>query len=54
MGAPFDVTPNRSMMNVLDLAVTTRAVTIYAQTPGRTGVVSSTDGGATWQPEPAR
>jgi hypothetical protein len=54
MGAPFDVSPDRSMVNVLDLAVTPRSVTVYAHTPDQTGVVASTDGGATWQPVTAR
>jgi len=39
---------------VLDTTVTSTSVTIHAQTPGRTGVVSSTDRGTTWRPERAR
>jgi hypothetical protein len=54
MGAPFDVGTHSLMMNILDLAVASQAVTVYAQTPDQTGVVASNDGGATWQPVPAR
>ncbi|MDX6358387.1 MAG: hypothetical protein QOH37_1441 [Nocardioidaceae bacterium] len=54
MGTPFDVSPNRSLMYTLDLVVTARSVTVYALTPDRTGVVSSTDGGATRRPVRAR
>lgn len=38
----------------LDVAVTTRSVTIYAKRLDERGVVSSTDGGATWNAVPAR
>ena len=37
-----------------DVAVTTRSVTLYAQTPEQTGVVASTDGGMTWHSVRAR
>jgi hypothetical protein len=38
----------------LDVAVTTRSVTIYAETPDEAGVVSSSDGGTTWRHDRAR
>ena len=54
MGPPFDASPNRSMMNILDVAVTGKTVTVYAQAPDRTTVVASSDDGATWSPIRAR
>jgi hypothetical protein len=39
---------------LLGVAVTTHRVTIYETTPDQRGVVSSTDGGATWRPVRAR
>ncbi|HET7067499.1 MAG TPA: hypothetical protein VFI21_07840 [Nocardioides sp.] len=50
MGAPFDTSRYRSMMNILDLAVTPRTVTTYARTAEQTGVVASSDDGRTWTP----
>jgi hypothetical protein len=44
----------RFVPTVLDIAVTGRSVILYALVPEQSGVVSSTDGGATWQPEAAR
>ncbi|HEY2880004.1 hypothetical protein [Nocardioides sp.] len=38
----------------LDVAVTTRSVTSYAQTPDEWDMVASADGGATWISVPAR
>ena len=39
---------------VIDTVATPRTMTLYALTPDQTGVVSTSDGGATWRPEPAR
>ncbi|WP_151083166.1 hypothetical protein [Nocardioides cynanchi] len=39
---------------VVDTVLTPGSVTIYAQTPARTGVVSSADGGETWRPVRSR
>jgi hypothetical protein len=54
LGAPFGASPDRALMNILDLAVTARSVTVYAQTDDRTTVYASTDGGSTWQQVAAR
>lgn len=54
MGAPFDVSPDRSLMYPLDLVATPRSVTVYALNPDRGGVVSTVDGGATWRHVAAR
>jgi hypothetical protein len=54
MGAPFDASPNRSIVDILDVAVKRQSVTVYARAPDRARVFSSTDDGVTWRPEPAR
>jgi hypothetical protein len=54
MGAPFDASPNRSIVDILDVAVERQSVTVYARAPDRARVFSSTDDGVTWRPEPAR
>ena len=46
--------PHRFYLDVLDVSVTSRSVTLYAQTPARDRVVASTDGGSTWRPVRAR
>jgi hypothetical protein len=52
---PFaDQDPRTFFLMALDVAVTARAVTIYAETPDQAGVVSSVDGGPTWRHERAR
>jgi len=54
MREPFGASPDRAVMNVLDLAVAARSVTVYAQTDDPTTVYASTDGGSTWQQVAAR
>jgi hypothetical protein len=50
MGAPFGTSPRRAVLNVLDVAVTTRSVTLFSLTSDRRGVVASADGGEHWRP----
>jgi hypothetical protein len=45
---------HRFVPTILDVATTTSSVTLYAQTPDQSGVVSSSDGGNSWRPERAR
>ena len=54
MGAPFDRSPNRSILSILDVVVAPHSVTVYGQTPEWTGVFGSSDGGATWHRVRAR
>jgi hypothetical protein len=54
MGAPFGVSPGRSVIAVFDVAVTAGSVTVYARTPDQAQVFASSDGGATWRPVRAR
>jgi hypothetical protein len=46
--------PHAFGLSIFDVAVTTQSVTVYAQTPDQSGVVSSTDGGGTWKRVRAR
>jgi len=46
--------PHTFEPSILDVAVTTGSVTIYALTPDQGGVVSSSDGGTSWRRDHAR